>query len=168
MYKFNWICYTRIFVGDGSCITWGNLVGTFKSSYSWWWFFPQLIHSFVAAITFLGFVYFVETRLVNSIPGYLFYLVKEARAWDWVCAFGRRTSLSMYVKALQSDNVYGMPHCRCCGSLAAPVRFQFFLSSRCSSCYCFKARCVGSVSSFVLSKGIEPLVCSCYLTPSLS
>lgn len=34
MYKFNWTCYIRIFKGDGSCKTWGNLVGTFISSYS--------------------------------------------------------------------------------------------------------------------------------------
>lgn len=34
MYKFNWTCYIRIFKGDGSCKTWGHLVGTFISSYS--------------------------------------------------------------------------------------------------------------------------------------
>ena len=57
-------------MGDRTYKTWGNLVGTFVSSYSSWRFFPQLIHSFTVII-FLAFVFVVKTRLATSIPGTL-------------------------------------------------------------------------------------------------
>ena len=68
-------------------------------------------------------------------------------------------SLSTHTKVLQSDIATRAPVCLCCGSVAAPVSFQFYLSSWCSSCCCFRARDVVSVvCSIALSKGIKPFI----------